>query len=233
MSTGEILVFPGDKRQLEGYLARPDGNGPFPGLVIIHEVYGLNENIKDITRRFADVGYVALAVDLFARRNKAICMFRFFSQLLFHSLNNESIRDLKQALTFMATRPEVDGMRLGAVGFCLGGSFSIAWACTDERLRVIAPFYGMNPRPLEAVTRLCPVVGSYPDKDFTTAAGQKLDDALDTYHISHDIKIYSGAKHSFFNDQSPSYNAEAAQDSWQRVLAFFQEHLVAPAEAKQ
>src|SRR5437588_10384143 len=110
-----MLVFPGDKRQLEGYLARPDGNGPFPGLVIIHEVYGLNENIKDVAWRFADMGYVALAINLFTGRNKAICMFRFMGQLLMSSLNNESIRDLKQALTFMATRPEVDGTRLGAV----------------------------------------------------------------------------------------------------------------------
>ena len=229
MSTGEMLVFPGDKRQLEGYLARPDGNGPFPGLVIIHEVYGLNENIKDVARRFADVGYVALAVDLFTGRNKAICMFRFMGQLLMSSLNNESIRDLKQTLTFVAGQPGVDDARLGAVGFCIGGGFSIAWACTDDRLKAIAPFYAISPRPAEAVARLCPVVGSYPENDFTTSAGQKLDVALDGYTIPHDIKIYPGAKHSFFNDQRSSYNAEAAQDSWQRILAFFQEHLVASA----
>src|SRR5437879_5175256 len=83
-------------------------------------------------------------------------------------------------------------------------------ACTDERLNAIAPFYVVNPRPLEAVARLCPVVGSYPDKDFTTAAGQKLDGALDTYHVSHDMKIYPGVKHSFFNDQRSRYNPEAA-----------------------
>jgi carboxymethylenebutenolidase len=86
----------------------------------------------------------------------------------------------------------------------------------------------MNPRPLEAVARLCPVVGSYPDSDFTTTAGQKLDVELDKYAVPHDIKIYPGANHSFFNDQGSRYNAVAAQDSWQRILAFFQEHLAAP-----
>ena len=83
----------------------------------------------------------------------------------------------------------------------------------------------MGSRPLEAVARLCPVVGSYPDPDFTTPEGRKLDELLDGYHIPHDIKIYPGARHSFFNDRRPNYNAEAAQDSWQRVLAFFKEHV--------
>jgi carboxymethylenebutenolidase len=70
------------------------------------------------------------------------------------------------------------------------------------------------------------VVGSYPDPDFTTEAGRKLDEVLDTYDISHDIKIYPGARHSFFNDQRPqSYNAEAAADAWQRTLAFFKQHI--------
>ncbi|MBM2849120.1 MAG: carboxymethylenebutenolidase [Anaerolineales bacterium] len=107
----------------------------------------------------------------------------------------------------------------------MGGAFAIAWACTDNRLKAIAPYYGRSPRPLEAVARLCPVVGSYPDPDFTTAEGRKLDALLDTYNVPHDIKIYPGARHSFFNDQGPRYNADAAQDSWQRVLAFFKEHV--------
>lgn len=140
MSTGEMLVFPGANKQLDGYMARPEGDGPFPGLVIIHEAYGLNENIKDITRRFADAGYAALAVDLFAGRNKVVCMVRFISQLLINALDNESIRDLKQTLSFLAERSEIDRERLGAVGFCMGGSFSVAWACTDNRLKAIAPF---------------------------------------------------------------------------------------------
>jgi len=106
-----------------------------------------------------------------------------------------------------------------------GGTFAIAWACTDDRLKAIAPYYASNPRPLEAVARLCPVVGSYPTGDFTTSHGQKLDTILDDYKIPHDIKFYPGARHSFFNDQGRSYNATAAQDSWQRVMEFFKEHI--------
>ena len=225
-----MTSFQSGSRQLEGYVARPEGDGPFPGVVIIHEAFGLNENMKDITRRFADQEYVALAVDLFAGRNRAICMFRFMSGWLFNSLNNGSIHNLKAALTFLSEQPSVDESRLGAVGFCLGGMFAVCWACTDDRLKAIAPYYATNPRPLKAVARLCPVVGSYPDKDITTSAGQKLDVELDRYHVPHDIKIYPGAKHSFFNDTLSSYNEAAAQDSWERVLAFFEEHIGVKAE---
>jgi carboxymethylenebutenolidase len=212
----------------EGYLARPEGEGPFPAVVVIHEIFGLNDNIKDIARRFAAEGYVALAVDLFAGRNRTICMMRFMSQMMLSPLKNDSIENLKDALTFLTGQTDVDAERLGAIGFCLGGGFSIAWACNDNRLKAIAPYYGANPRPLAAVARACPVVGSYPDKDFTTSAGQKLDVELDRYAIPHDIKIYPNTRHSFFNDQGKSYAEAASRDSWQRVLSFFQEHINAP-----
>jgi len=228
----QMTSFQSGSRQLEGYLARPKGDRPFPGIIIIHELFGLNENIKDIARRFADEGYVAFAVDLFAGRNRAICMFRFMGGLLLNSLNNGGVHDLKAALTFLSAEPGVNDARLGAVGYCMGGSFAIAWACTDDRLKAIAPYYAGNPRPLEAVARLCPVVGSYPDKDFTTKQGQKLDVELERYHVPHDIKIYPGAKHSFFNDTlKDNYNEAAAKDSWERVLAFFGEYIGTKAEA--
>jgi carboxymethylenebutenolidase len=226
-----MTTFQATNRQLEGYLVRPTGEGPFPGIVIIHEAYGLNENIKDISRRFADQGYVALAVDLFAGRNRAICMFRFMRQMLLNSLQNTTIGDLKDSLTHLSEQPGVDNARLGAVGYCMGGSFAIAWACTDDRLKAIAPYYAMNPRPIEAVNRLCPVVGSYPGNDFTTPNGQKLDSELGRHQVARDIKIYPGARHSFFNDTSRNYNEAAAMDSWERVLAFFGEHIGAKAEA--
>jgi carboxymethylenebutenolidase len=227
VATAEAVSFPGPggKRQLEGYLARPQGEGPFPGIVVIHEIYGLNDNIRDIARRFAREGYVALAVDLFAGRNRTVCMFRFMGQMMLTPLNNSSQRELQSALSYLAEQPGVDANRLGAIGFCMGGGFAIAWSCNDQRLKAIAPFYGSNPRPLSAVSRLCPVVGSYPDKDFTTPQGQKLDTALDQYNIPHDIKIYPNSKHSFFNDQGRNYNPEAAQDAWERTLAFFREHI--------
>jgi carboxymethylenebutenolidase len=216
-----------DRSELKGgaYLATPDRPGPHPAVVVIHEAYGLNDNIKDITRRFADAGYVALAVDLFSDRNRAVCMTRYMAGMLLGSVNRYGIDDLKAALTYLAKNRDVDARRMGAIGFCMGGGFAIAWACTDSRLKAIAPFYGVNPRPLDVVQRLCPVVGSYPEKDFTANAGRKLDEALDKSDIAHDIKIYPGARHSFFNDGSSSYDKAAAEDSWARVMNFFGEQI--------
>jgi carboxymethylenebutenolidase len=226
MAEAQALSFPVGAVQRPGYFVRPEGEGPFPGVIVIHEAYGLNENIKEIANRFADEGYAALAVDLFADRSQVMCMFRIFKQQLTGELENGTINELKAALTFLSEQPGVDANRIGAIGFCLGGGLSITWACTDTRLKAISPFYGSNPRPLSAVARACPVVGSYPGNDFTAGAGRKLEAELEKDGVPHDIKIYPGARHSFFNDKGHAYNEGAAQDAWQRTLAFFAERLV-------
>jgi carboxymethylenebutenolidase len=221
----EIREINGGELKGGGYLVAPDGTGPHPGVVVIHEAYGLNDNIKDITRRFAGEGYVALAVDLFTDRNRAVCMARYMAGMLLGSVNRYGINELKTALTYLAKNRDVDAKRMGAIGFCMGGSFAIAWACTDSRLKAIAPFYAVNPRPLDLVSRLCPVVGSYPEKDFTARAGRRLDATLEQHNIVHDIKIYPGAGHSFFNESGGSYDKAAAEDAWTRVLTFFGEQI--------
>jgi carboxymethylenebutenolidase len=224
-TTTQTVSFKGERQRLRGYLARPEGDGPFPGVVIIHEVFGLNENIQGIARRFADVGYAALAVDLFTGRSRAVCMARFVGGMLRGSPDRFGIGDLKAALGVLAEQPSIDGGRIGAIGFCMGGGFAVAWACTDDRLRAIAPFYGVNPRPLRAVARSCPVVGSYPEKDFTARSGRKLDAELGRSGVPRDIKVYEGARHSFFNDGGRGYDPTAAEDAWLRTLAFFEEHV--------
>ncbi|HZY42124.1 MAG TPA: dienelactone hydrolase family protein [Anaerolineae bacterium] len=224
ITTG-VIAFQSGQTTLEAYRAQPTGAGPFPAVVIIHELWGLNDNIRDIAQRFANEGYVALAVDLFAGRNRIVCMFRFMGGMFTNSLDHQGIQDLKAALTYLSQQPGVDAGRVGAIGFCMGGGFAIAWAASDDRLKVIAPFYGANPRPIEAVARACPIVGSYPEEDWTAPQGRQLADVLDQYDIDHDIKIYPGAKHSFFNDTGRNYNADASTDAWQRTLAFFKHHL--------
>jgi carboxymethylenebutenolidase len=221
----QMVSFQSGDERLEAYLARPDGDGPFPGVVVIHEAFGLNENIKDISDRFAGEGYVALAVDLFSGRNRAICMARLIGGALRGSPDRFGVRDLKRSLGVLAEQPYVDERRLGAIGFCMGGGFAIAWACADDRLKAIAPYYGANPRPLSAVARSCPVVGSYPEKDFTARSARKLEAELERHNIAHDIKIYAGARHSFFNDRGRTYDPAASEDSWRRTLAFFEEYL--------
>jgi carboxymethylenebutenolidase len=207
------------------YLALPDGPGPYPGVVVIHEAFGLNDNIREICRRFADEGYAALGVDLSEGRNRAVCMARMLAGAMTGNLDHYGVLALKTALGQLAQHPDIDAARIGAVGFCLGGSIVLTWACTDHRLCAIAPFYGAAPKPREAIRRLCPVVGSWPGRDFTTKAAGVLETRLSAAGIPHDLKIYAGAKHSFFNDQERSYDSAAAADSWQRVLVFFSEHV--------
>ncbi|MGB8648579.1 MAG: dienelactone hydrolase family protein [Anaerolineae bacterium] len=212
-------------KPLEAYLVRPEGQGPFPGVVVIHEIFGLNDNIRDIARRLAAEGYAALAVDLFSGSPRILCMFQAFYGLMFRSLDNSMVKDLQVSLDFLQAQPGVDAKRVGVIGFCMGGSYALQLACVNGDLRAASVFYGQNPKPLEAVAKACPIVGSYPDPDFSTEAGRKLDEVMDKYQIDHDIKIYPGARHSFFNDQRPNYNAEAAADAWRRTLSFFQKHL--------
>lgn len=220
-SSGREITFSSGPETLRGWLATPGNPGPHPAIVVIHEAWGLNANIREITTRLAGTGYVALAVDLFSDRNRPVCMARFMAGLVFSSLDNRGIDDLRAALTWLTGQPDVDAARLGAVGYCMGGQFSIAWACTDERLKVIAPHYALLPRPTEALARLCPVVGSFPEKDLTAGSGRKLRAALDRSGIEHDIKIYPGARHSFCNPESRAHDPAAAADAWTRMTAFF------------
>ncbi len=194
---------------------------------MIHEARGLNDDIKAITERLAESGYAALAVDLLAGRNRAICMARYMAGMLAGSVNRFGVEDLKSALTYLAKLNEVDAQRMGAIGFCMGGGFVLAWACTDARLKAIAPFYAANPRPIDAVQRLCPVVGSYPEKDFSARSGQALDEALTRFNVPHDIKIYPNTRHGFFN-QGLAHDEQAADDAWNRVLTFFEATLRRP-----
>ena len=210
----------------DSYLALPEGAGPHPGVLVVHEASGLNDNIRDICRRFADQDYAAFAVDLFDGRNRAVCMARMFVGAMAGNLEHFGVPALKAALGRLADHPEVDPDRIGAIGFCLGGSIVLTWGCTDNRLKAIAPYYGMAPRPRAAIRRLCPVVGSWPDKDITTKAAGILETELTAAGVPHDIKVYPGTKHAFFNDTRPEvYDRQAAQQSWDRTVAFFRAHL--------
>jgi carboxymethylenebutenolidase len=211
---------------VEAFLARPAGDAPRPAVVIIHELFGLNDNIRDISQRFANEGYVALAVDLFSGSgNRTLCVLRVMSALMARPLKNKGISDLRGSIAWLRRRPEVDADRVGAIGFCMGGGYALALACVESDLRASSAFYCVNPRPLSALRRACPIVGSYPGDDWSARSGRKLDAALDRYGIPHDVRIYPGAGHSFFNDTLEGHHPEAAADSWRRTLAFFDAHM--------
>jgi carboxymethylenebutenolidase len=224
----EEITFPGSDRDLRAVLIRARSfHDRFPAVIVIHEVDGLNENIKRISRRFAKHGYAALAVDLFTGRSKPLCMAQILYATLRGSLDSFGVRDLIKAIDFLQHQNFIIPERIGAIGFCLGGGFSIALACRDRRIKVIAPFYGANPSPIQAVERSCPVVGSYPKRDFTARSGRNLKIALDQFKIPNDIKIYPGARHSFMNDSSRAFDPVASEDAMNRTMAFFDQYLMA------
>ncbi len=213
------------KGTMESYFVKPDGAGPFPGLVVIHEIYGLNDNIRGIANQFAEQGYAALAVDLFSNRNRTLCMMQLIHGMMIRPLKNGVVADLKSAISYLQQQSGVDAQHIGAVGFCMGGGYALQLAITDKGMKAASAFYGAAPRPLEAFADSCPILGSYPEKDFTAAGARELDAALEKYNIPHDIKFYENTQHSFFNQQRTPFEVEASKDAWQRMLSFFNEYL--------
>jgi carboxymethylenebutenolidase len=213
------------KGTMESLLVKPDGPGPFPGLVVIHEIYGLNDNIRGIAGRFAEQGYAALAVDLFSNRNRVLCMMQLIHGMMIRPLNNRVVCDLQSSIGFLQQQPGVDRNRIGAVGFCMGGGYALQLAITDKGMKAASAFYGAVPKPLEMFAQSCPIIGSYPEKDFSAEGARELDAVLEKYDIPHDIKFYENTQHSFFNKQRTPFEVEASKDAWQRMLSFFGEHL--------
>ena len=210
---------------MESFLAKPEGAGNFPAIIVIHEISGLNDNIREIAGQFAGQGYVALGVDLFSNRNRMLCMLQIMHGMLIRPLNNSMLSDLKSAMAVLQKQPNVDANRIGVVGFCMGGTYALQLAITAKGMKAASVFYGMNPKPLESVAEACPIVGSYPDKDFTTKAARELEASLTKNNIPHDIKIYDDTQHSFYSQQRTPFEIDASRDAWQRMLSFFEKHL--------
>jgi carboxymethylenebutenolidase len=215
----------GGKGSMESFLVKPEGAGPFPGLVVIHEIFGLNDNIRGIAGRFAEQGYAALAVDMFSNRNRVLCMMQLIHGMLIRPLKNAMLSDLQSAFGFLQKQAGVDADRIGVVGFCMGGGYALQLAVTAKGMKAASVFYGAVPKPLEVFAESCPILGSYPEKDFSADGARELDAVLEKQNIPHEIKFYANTQHSFFNQQRTPFEVEAAKDAWERMLSFFGEYL--------
>lgn len=228
---GEMIEYPSGTIKVPAYLSRPQKSGTAPGAVlVIHEVFGLNDHIKSIADRISNEGYVALAPNFFIRAPepppKDTTDMQAVRRAASSVPNDVAIKDMQAGLDYLKTLKDVHH-KFASIGFCMGGGFSYQIATHTKDLAGAVIFYGRT--PIELVPQVsCPLLGSFGSLD-TGIPPEKLkefEEALKKAGKTADIKIYEGAKHGFFNDTRPeAYNAEAAADAWQRTLKFFHERL--------
>ncbi len=223
-----MITFPAGTGTGLGYVAKPRGSGPFPGVLVIHENRGLLEHFKDVVRRLARVGYVGLAVDL-ASHQGGTERFSDLAQvtaLLAQTPPDQHVATMNAAIRYLQGLPYVRRDRIGATGFCFGGGMCWRLATANPDLRAAIPFYGPNP-PLEDVPKIrAAVLAIYGELDSRINAGiPALREALQRAGITHEIVVYPGADHAFFNDTGARYNATAARQAWERLLGWFDRYL--------
>ncbi len=214
-----------DGDQLMGYLARPEGSTALPAIVVIQEWWGLNEHIKDVARRFAQEGYVALAPDLY---HGAVATEPDEARKLVMELDMaEAVREIQAAIDYLQSLPAVAGPKVGIVGFCMGGGLVLETALVDPDVAATVAFYG---RPLSegrAAQMRAPVLGLYgaDDGGIPVEEVRAMETGFNNKGLENEIRVYEGAGHAFFNNTRDSYNPEAAADAWQRTLDWFGQRL--------
>lgn len=221
-------------RSLRGYLSTPVGEGPWPGLVVLHEAFGLTDDIRRITERFAGEGYLAIAPDLFSWGPTPRCLVSTFRDLL--RREGEAHRRVDGTGEWLAAHPACTG-RVGVVGFCMGGGFALL-AAPRRVFAASAVNYGLVPKDAGSLLAgACPIVASYGGRDRSLRGhAERLDGALAANGVDRDVKEYPAVSHSFMNHHSGwttvfdrvggfRYGEAEAEDAWARILAFFRQHL--------
>jgi carboxymethylenebutenolidase len=223
---GEMTTFKAGTQEVSGYLVKPAADGKYPAIVVVHENRGLNPHIKDVARRLAVAGNLALAVDFLSPvggtpsdENKARDMIS--------KLNLADVTSWAQgAVAYLRTRPSGNG-KVGAVGFCWGGGVIGRLAVAEPTLNAGVVYYGQQP-PAEDVPKIkAPLLLNYAGLDERIGAGiPAFEQALQKNGKEYQIYIYKGANHAFNNDTNAArYNKEAADLAWGRTLNFFKQHL--------
>ena len=226
----ETVQFTSDTFTMKAFLAHPSRTqAPSPAILILHEWWGLNDHIKDIARRFADAGYVALALDLYSRLGSKVTKDPQEAASLMNALSSQAtLRDLNAATRYLKEQPFVDPLCLGIVGFCMGGTLALTQATHNTDLKAAVIFYGKVPL-LESLAKLvCPILYHYGANDswVTKQEVDRLRQGLTEYGKPGDIAVYPNGEHAFFNDTRPEvYRKEEATQAWQRTLQFFADHM--------
>jgi carboxymethylenebutenolidase len=227
---GAMIEYKSNDLMIPAYFARATQPGAAPAVLVIHEVFGLNDHIKSIADRLAGEGFNALAPNFFVRAAepppKDTSDMDALRRAASSIPNEVAIKDMQAGLDYLKTVKDVRP-RFASVGFCMGGGYSYQIATHTKDLAGAVIFYGRT--PVELVPQVsCPLLGNFGELDqgIPPEKVKEFEAALKKAGKTADIKIYPGAKHGFFNDTRPeAYNREAAADAWQRTLKFFRERL--------
>lgn len=222
--------------ELGGLLVLPEGQGPWPSVVMVHEVFGIDENMTAQANRLASLGYVVLMPDLYSRGSVRKCLTATFKALA--SGKGQAFDDLELAKSWLATRSDVTD-KVGVIGFCMGGGFALL--LSTKGYSAANSNYGMLPNNMdEALSGACPILGNYGGKDGQLKGAKlKLDESLTRLGVAHDVKEFPNSGHAFMNPKQgggPVFgtllrvtgakpNPADAEEAWSRIEAFFGEHL--------
>lgn len=217
---------------IDALLSVPTGEGPWPGVVVVHDALGYAPDNEAVSQRIAQAGYLALTPNLHARGGRVRCITRVIREVM--TTRGRSIDDVLAAREHLLAMPECSG-QVGIAGFCMGGQFALV--LSSRGFGASAPFYGTPlPRNLSAILDgACPIVASFGSRDpLGVGAPDKLRKVTEAKQITADVKSYAGAGHSFANKLPGQpllritgfgYDEAVADDAWRRVFAFFGEHL--------
>lgn len=223
----EMVNFPSGSETISGYLVTPSGAGKHPAILVIHEYWGLNDWVKSQAQKFADAGYVALAVDLY--RGK-VATTSDDAHILMRGLpDDRGLRDLEAAFAYLSSRPDVESAKIGSIGWCMGGSWSIKLAVDQPKLAACVVNYGWLPSDPALIAKIhAPVLGNFgaDDRGIPATDVKAFESAMKAAGKSTDIKIFDGAGHAFENpNNKEGYRPQAAADAMQRSASFFHKYL--------
>lgn len=224
------VQYGGEGGTLRGYFARPRFETQrVPGIVVIHENRGLNEHIKDVTRRVAKAGFVALGVDLLSRvgGTEAFPDPMAATQALNRTTAAERLADLQAAVEFLKVADFVRSDRIGTVGFCFGGGLAFTLAFNSPEIGAAVPYYGTPPNPLPSLdTMNAKLLAIFSETDYNQNSRiPEIVTGMVQRRKTMGLHLYQGTNHGFHNDTGPAYNAGAAADAWSKTIAFFNTHL--------
>jgi carboxymethylenebutenolidase len=223
--TGDV-TFTSEGDEMMAYLARPAAEG-IPAVLVCHENRGLNDHIRDVARRFAKEGYVALAVDLLSREGGAATLDPDqVPGLLSGAPAGRHTADFIAGFNYLEGQDFVDNGRIGMTGYCFGGGITWDVAVALPELKAAVPFYGRGPDLAQVGQIVAAVLGVYAEQDSRINAGiESLEQALTDAEVTHQMNVYPGVDHAFHNDTGGRYVEEQATQAWQDTLAWFSQYV--------